>query len=66
MNSWRGWGSKNKNRGTQVVKLSVPFLFSLRRLWYQTQPVPRRKLSLIHISLQLEGGLSLTASVGFI
>ena len=35
---------KNKNRGTQVVKLSVPFLFSLRRLWYQTQPVPRRKL----------------------
>ena len=34
---------KNKNRGTQVVKLSVPFLFSLRRLWYQTQPVPRRK-----------------------
>ena len=43
MNSWRGWGSKNKNRGTQVVKLSVPFLFSLRRLWYQTQPVPRRK-----------------------
>ena len=36
-------GVKNKNRGTQVVKLSVPFLFSLRRLWYQTQPVPRRK-----------------------
>ncbi|EDP21956.1 hypothetical protein FAEPRAM212_01277 [Faecalibacterium prausnitzii M21/2] len=27
----------------QVVKLHVPFLFSLRRLWYQTQPVPRRK-----------------------
>ena len=35
---------KNKNRGVQVVKLHVPFLFSLRRLWYQTQPVPRRKL----------------------
>jgi len=34
---------KNKNRGVQVVKLHVPFLFSLRRLWYQTQPVPRRK-----------------------
>ena len=39
-----GVPSQNKNRGTQVVKLSVPFLFSLRRLWYQTQPVPRRKL----------------------
>ena len=35
--------NKNKNRGVQVVKLHVPFLFSLRRLWYQTQPVPRRK-----------------------
>ena len=34
---------KTKNRGVQVVKLHVPFLFSLRRLWYQTQPVPRRK-----------------------
>ena len=39
----REFPHKNKKRGTQVVKLSVPFLFSLRRLWYQTQPVPRRK-----------------------
>ena len=40
----REFPHKNKNRGVQVVKLHVPFLFSLRRLWYQTQPVPRRKL----------------------
>lgn len=39
----REFPRKNKNRGVQVVKLHVPFLFSLRRLWYQTQPVPRRK-----------------------
>ena len=34
----REFPRKNKNRGVQVVKLHVPFLFSLRRLWYQTQP----------------------------
>lgn len=38
----REFPRKNKNRGVQVVKLHVPFLFSLRQLWYQTQPVPRR------------------------
>lgn len=39
-----GMGQRKQKRGVQLVKLHAPFLFSLRRLWYQTQPVPRRKL----------------------
>ena len=32
---------KNKNRGVQVVKLYVPFLFSSHKVRYQTHPAPR-------------------------
>ena len=34
-------GVKNKNRGTQVVKLHVPFLFLLHTVRYQSHRMPR-------------------------
>ena len=34
---------KNKNRGVQVVKLHVPFLFSLHAMRYQSHRMPRRR-----------------------
>ena len=37
-------GVKNKNRGTQVVKLHVPFLFLLHTVRYQSHRMPRIEL----------------------
>ena len=34
-------GVKNKNRGMQVVKLHVPFLFLLHLVRYQSHRMPR-------------------------
>ena len=34
-------GVKNKNRGMQVVKLHVPFLFLLHTVRYQSHRMPR-------------------------
>ena len=34
-------GVKNKNRGMQVVKLQVPFLFLLHTVRYQSHRMPR-------------------------
>ena len=37
-------GVKNKNRGMQVVKLHVPFLFLLHTVRYQSHRMPRIEL----------------------
>ena len=37
------FSSQNKNRGVQVVKLHVPFLFSLHAMRYQSHRMPRRR-----------------------
>ncbi len=48
-----------QNRGTQVVKLHVPFLFSLHTVRYQSHRMPRRsrRANQNHSSLEKENGM---------
>ena len=53
-------GVKNKNRGMQVVKLHVPFLFLLHLVRYQSHRMPRIEpweQTKNHSSLEKEYGM---------
>ena len=45
---------KNKNRGTQVVKLHVPFLFSSHTVRYQSHRMPRIEMQSKRSCISLE------------